>query len=185
MDLLINRTRIFVESGEYTSHEVDALIHPTNTLLWFSSAFSEILKRLGGETLEREAISLGPIEVGQAVATAPGRLNCRMVIHTAAWGQDMMTSAKKIRQAVSAALELASRNNCLSVALPPVGVGRFPAAAAVEATFLSLIEHCVHETAVREIHFLAPDRSLEAVLTQLIRSAQAAIPDEPPEDQVE
>ncbi len=180
MDLLVNRTRIFVASGELAFQEVDALIHPTNNYLWFSSGFSELLKRQGGEALEREAINLGPIAVGEAAATAPGRLNCRMIIHAAAWGQDMMTDVRKVHQAVTAALELASRNNCRSVAIPPVGadVGRFSLAAAVEATFLTLIEHCLQETALREIYFLAADRSVEAMLNGLIQSALSATPPE-------
>jgi O-acetyl-ADP-ribose deacetylase len=180
MDLLINRTRIFVDSSDILAQGVDALIHPTNTYLWFASGFSEILKRMGGEALERDAIGLGPVEIGQAVATKAGRLNCRLIIHVAAWGQDMMTDVKKIHQAVISALALASKNNCASVALPPVGagVGRFPMPVAVEATFLSLIEHCLHDTAVREIHLLAPDRSLEVILTQLIQTASASLPDQ-------
>jgi O-acetyl-ADP-ribose deacetylase len=178
MDLLINRTRIFVESEEFIAREVDAVIHPTNTFLWFASGFSETLKRLGGAVLEQEAITLGPLAVGSAVAASPGRLKCRMLIHAVAWGQDMMTDVKKIHQAVSAALELASRNHCLTVMLPPVGadVGRFPLPKALEATFLSMIEHCLSDTTVREIHFLARDRTLETILNQLIQTALSASP---------
>lgn len=178
MDLLINRTRIYVVSGEPNLQNEDALIHPTNNFLWFSSGFSEQLKRLGGESLEREAIAMGPIKVGEAMATKPGRLNCRMIIHAAAWGQDMMTNAGLIHQAVRAALDLASKNNCLSITIPTVGanVGRFPLIRAVEATFLTLIEHCLKETALREIHFLAEDYSVETILNGLIQSALSAMP---------
>ncbi len=178
MELLVNRTRIFVEAGDFIAQEVDAIIHPTNTFLWFSSGFSEFLKRLGGDALEKEAIRLGPLAMGEAVIAPPGRLNCRVLIHAVAWGQDMMTDVRKIHQAVSAALELASRNNCRSVAIPPVGadVGRFPLPRALEATFLTLVEHSVSETAVREIHFLAPDRTLEMILNQLVQTALAAFP---------
>jgi len=183
VDLLVNKTRIVVDSGENILQEVDALIHPTNTFLWFSSGFSEALKHLGGEALEQDAINLGPIGIGEAIMTTPGRLSCRMIIHTAAWGQDMMPDVRKIRQSVLAALDLASKNSCLSVALPPVGagIGRFPLAAAVEATFLSLVEHSLKETVIREIHFLAADPSLETILNQLIHSALTA---QPPVDEL-
>ena len=178
MDLVIQRTRIVVASGELAFQEVDALIHPTNDFLWFASGFSEALRQQGGDSLEQEAIAAGPIRVGTAVTTAPGRLPCRMVIHAAAWGQDMMTDARKIHDAVATALGLASRNQCRSVAIPPVGadVGRFPLPKAIEATFLSLIEHCLQETAIREIRFLAADRSVERALNSLIQSALSAQP---------
>jgi O-acetyl-ADP-ribose deacetylase (regulator of RNase III) len=180
MELVIQRTRITVASGELAFQQVDALIHPTNNFLWFASGFSQALKRQGGENLEAEAIALGPILIGEAVATKAGRLPCKMLIHTAAWGQDMRTDASKIHRAVASALRLAVRNDCETAAIPPVGadVGEFSLVRAVEATFLSIVEHCLHETTLREIRFLATDRSVELFLNNLIQSALSAAPPE-------
>ncbi len=184
MDLVIHRTRITVASGELAFQKVDALIHPTNNFLWFSSGFSLALKRQGGENLESDAIAMGPILIGEAVATPAGRLPCRMLIHAAGWGQDMRTDAGKVHRAVAAALRLASRNNCLTAAIPPVGadIGAFPLVRAVEATFLSIVEHCLHDTTLREIRFLAPDSTVESILRNLISSALSASPPEGQEE---
>jgi O-acetyl-ADP-ribose deacetylase (regulator of RNase III) len=180
MDILLNETRVFVVTGELAKQEVDAYVHPTNNYLWFSSGVSESLKRVAGEYIETEATNAGPIEVGQALITPQGRLKCKYLIHTAAWGQDMMTSVPKIHKAVSAALELAAAQSCASLAIPPVGaeIGGFPLLPAVQTTFLSILEHCLKPTTLREIRFLATDKIIETLLQRLIQTALSALPPE-------
>ena len=176
--MVVHRTRIMVVTGDLAVQEVDALIHPTNNYFWFSPGLSENLKRIGGEYLETAAINAGPVEVGQAVILPGGRLKCRWLIHAAAWGQDLMTSVAKIRQAINAALCLAAEKQCVSVALPPAGVERSNASLvhAVEATFLAIVEHCLQATTLREIRLLAADSMTEDLLHRLIRSALSANP---------
>ncbi len=180
MDILINETRVFVVSGDLAKQEVDALVHPTNNYLWFSSGVSDSLKRIAGEFIETSAINAGPIEVGQAIITPQGRLKCKYLIHTAAWGQDMMTSVPKIHEAVKSALALAVEKNCVSLAIPPVGaeIVRFPVLHSVQTTFLTVLEHCLKTTTLREIRFLATDKMIEALLQRLIESALSAMPPE-------
>jgi len=133
---------------------------------------------VGGEYLETAAINAGPVEVGQAAVTPGGRLKSRWLIHAAAWGQDMMTSVVKIRQAINAALRLAAEKACVTVALPPAGAERSNVAVvhAVEATFLAIVEHCLQPTPLREIRLLAVDAMTEDLLNRLIRSALSANP---------
>jgi O-acetyl-ADP-ribose deacetylase (regulator of RNase III) len=178
MDILINETRVFVVSGELAKQAVDALVHPTNNYLWFSSGTSEGLKRFAGEFVETAAINAGPIEIGQAIITPQGRLKCKYLIHAAAWGQDMMTSVPKIHEAVKAALVLADKHHCVSLAIPPVGaeIVRFPVLHAVQTTFLTVLEHCLKTTTLREIRFLAADKIIETLLKRLIETALSAMP---------
>jgi O-acetyl-ADP-ribose deacetylase (regulator of RNase III) len=177
-ELRINHTAILPVLGELALQEVDALIHPTNNYLWFSPGYSEEIKKRGGEALENEALQLGPIEVGTAVLSSAGQLPCRFLIHAAAWGQDMMTNQFKVRQAVLAALQTASGQDCQSAALPPVGagIGGFSMAASIEATFLAIVEHCLHSTSLKRIYFLAKDQAEEKILANLIQSANDANP---------
>jgi O-acetyl-ADP-ribose deacetylase (regulator of RNase III) len=181
MEVLINKTRVVVQVGELALQEVDALIHPTNNFLWFSSGYSENLKRIGGGSIETEALERGPIQVGQAVVTSAGRLKSRYLINAAAWGQDMRPEIMQIRAAVAAALRLASEHHCLSVALPPVGagVGEFSLRLAVESTFFPIVEHCWQSTYLQKIIFLARDHTEEEILNRVVQSAAAANPSEP------
>jgi O-acetyl-ADP-ribose deacetylase (regulator of RNase III) len=171
---------VFVVTGELAKQDVEAYVHPTNNYLWFSSGVSESLKRIAGEYIETEATNAGPIEVGKAIITPHGRLRCKALIHAAAWGQDMMTSVPKIHAAVGAALDLAAAVPCVSLALPPVGaeIGGFPVLHAAQTTFLSVLEHCLKNTPLREIRFLATDKIIETLLQRLIQTALSAMPPE-------
>ena len=86
------------------------------------------IKRAGGEEIEREAVGLGPIEVGDAVATGAGRLPAKHVVHGAVMGQDLRTNRELIARATRRCLELADELGAKSLALPAfgTGVGGFP-----------------------------------------------------------
>jgi O-acetyl-ADP-ribose deacetylase len=81
------------------------------------------LKRAGGDEIEREATSLGPIALGSAVATTAGRLPARYVIHGAAMGQDLRTDADLVRRTTRSCLALADELGCRALALPAFGTG--------------------------------------------------------------
>ena len=81
------------------------------------------IKRAGGEEIEREAVSKGPIAVGDAVATGAGRLPARYVVHGAVMGQDLRTNAGLIEKTTTSCLEVADELGVSSLALPAFGTG--------------------------------------------------------------
>jgi len=119
---------ISVFEGDITTLELDALANAANSSLWMGAGVAGAIKRAGGEEIEREAVAQGPIEPGEAVATTGGRLHARWVIHGAAMGPDLATSAKLIRRATRSCLQLADGLGAHSLALPAfgTGVGGFP-----------------------------------------------------------
>ena len=72
--------------GDITTVDTEAIVNAANTGLWMGSGVAGAIKRAGGEEIEREAVSKGPIRVGEAVATGAGRLPYKAVIHAAAMG---------------------------------------------------------------------------------------------------
>jgi O-acetyl-ADP-ribose deacetylase len=119
---------ISVFEGDITSLEVDALANAANSSLWMGSGVAGAIKRAGGEEIEREAVAQAPIEPGDAVATSGGRLRARWVIHGAAMGPDLVTSAELIRRATRSCLQVADGLWARTLALPAfgTGVGGFP-----------------------------------------------------------
>src|SRR5262249_34348584 len=101
-----------------------------NDRLWMGAGVAGAIKRAGGEEIEREALAIGGIPVGTAVATTAGRLRARYVIHGAVMGQDLRTDADLVRRTTRSCLELARELGCRSLALPAfgTGVGGFPLA---------------------------------------------------------
>jgi O-acetyl-ADP-ribose deacetylase (regulator of RNase III) len=120
--------RLEVVDGDIAALEVDAIANAANNALWMGAGVAGAIKRAGGEEIEREAVALGPIEVGSAVATGAGRLPAKHVIHGAVMGQDLRTDEELVGRTTRSCLELADELDCRSLALPAfgTGVGGFP-----------------------------------------------------------
>jgi O-acetyl-ADP-ribose deacetylase len=121
-------TALEVIEGDIAALEVDAIANAANDHLWMGAGVAGAIKRAGGEEIEREAVSLGPIPTGEAVATGAGRLHARHVIHGAVMGQDLRTSADLVARTTRRCLALADELEARSLALPAfgTGVGGFP-----------------------------------------------------------
>ena len=61
-----------VYEGDIAAIEADAVVNAANDHLWMGAGVAGALKRAGGDEIEREAMALGPIAVGTAVATGAG-----------------------------------------------------------------------------------------------------------------
>jgi O-acetyl-ADP-ribose deacetylase len=112
-----------VVERDITALEVDAIANAANNHLWMGAGVAGAIKRAGGEEIEREAVQLGPIEVGDAVATSAGRLPARWVIHGAVMGQDLQTNADLVRRTTESCLQVADELGAESLALPAFGTG--------------------------------------------------------------
>jgi O-acetyl-ADP-ribose deacetylase (regulator of RNase III) len=117
-----------VVEGDITELSVDAVANAANNGLWMGAGVAGAIKRAGGQEIEREAMALAPIGIGDAVATGAGRLKAAHVIHAAVMGQDLQTSAEVVSKATRRTLELADDLGARSLAMPAfgTGVGGFP-----------------------------------------------------------
>jgi O-acetyl-ADP-ribose deacetylase len=117
-----------VFDGDIATLDVDAIANAANDRLWMGAGVAGAIKRAGGEEIEREAVALGPIPLGEAVATGAGRLHARHVIHGAVMGQDLTTNAGLVARTTRSCLEVADELGARSLALPAfgTGVGGFP-----------------------------------------------------------
>ena len=112
-----------VVDGDITQLEVDAIANAANDHLWMGAGVAGAIRRAGGDEIEDEAVALGPIKVGDAVATGAGRLPARYVIHGAVMGQDLQTNGKLIGRTTLRCLEVADELGLESIALPAFGTG--------------------------------------------------------------
>ena len=117
-----------VVEGDISALDADAIVNAANNQLWMGAGVAGSIKRAGGEAIEREAVALGPIELGDAVVTGAGSLKARHVIHGAVMGQDLRTNAGLIAKTTRRCLKLADELGARSLALPAfgTGVGGFP-----------------------------------------------------------
>lgn len=142
-EVKIGETEIVVKIGDLTEEEADALVNAANNELWMGGGVAGALRRKGGKVVEEEAVSQGPISIGEAVATSAGSLRAKYVIHGAVMGMDFKTDANKIRRATLNTLKRAEELKLKTVAFPAfgTGVGRFPAEEAAKAMFEGVKEH--------------------------------------------
>ncbi len=120
--------KIEVYYGDITQLELDAVVNAANNRLWMGGGVAGALKRVGGKEIEAEAVTKGPIPIGEAVVTGAGKLKARYIIHAAVMGQDLETNAEKVRQATKNSLLRADELGIKSLAFPALGtgVGGFP-----------------------------------------------------------
>ena len=136
-------TEIVITQGDITNADVDAIVNPANNQLYMGAGVAGSIKKKGGQEIEDEALTLGPIPVGSAVMTSAGNLKAKHVIHAAVMGIDLITDADKIRRATIAALNLAEEAGLKSIAFPALGtgIGGFPYNEAARIMFKAIKEH--------------------------------------------
>ncbi|MCD6110240.1 MAG: macro domain-containing protein [Thermoplasmata archaeon] len=115
--------KLLVKEGDITAEEVDAIVNAANNHFWMGGGVAGAIKRRGGAEIEREAVSKGPVPVGEAVVTGAGRLKARYVIHAAVMGQDLATDGEKVRRAALSALKVARESGVKTIAFPALGCG--------------------------------------------------------------
>jgi len=114
---------IEIIQGDITEQPVDAIVNAANNHLWMGAGVAGAIKRKGGDLIEQEAVSQGPVEVGEAVITSAGNLSASHVIHAVGMGQDLKTDVEKVSAATRSSLILAGENALTSIALPAIGTG--------------------------------------------------------------
>jgi O-acetyl-ADP-ribose deacetylase (regulator of RNase III) len=120
---LMGKLKIDIIQGDITESTCEAIVNAANNHLWMGAGVAGAIKRKGGQVIEDEAVSLGPIEPGEAVATTAGALKAKYVIHAAGMGQDLRTSERLIRESTVASLRVADELKLKSIAFPAVGTG--------------------------------------------------------------
>ncbi len=151
--------RIDVHQGDITQITVDAVVNAANNRLWMGGGVAGALKRAGGPEVEAEALSKGPIPVGEAAVTSAGRLPSRYVIHAAVMGQDLRTDAEKIRQATRNSLLRADELSVKTIAFPALGtgVGGFPLGECARIMINEVIRHTAGGSGLERVVFVLFD----------------------------
>lgn len=109
--------------GDIALEESDAIVNAANNVLWMGSGVAGAIKKEGGREIEEEAVSKGPIEIGEAILTGSGKLKSKYVIHAAVMGQDLSTDADNIKRALISSFDLAEQEGLNSISVPALGTG--------------------------------------------------------------
>ena len=114
-----------VIEGDIAEQESDALVNAAGTSLRMGSGVAGALRRGAGEEINEEAMSKGPVDLGEVAVTDAYDLDAEYVIHAAAMPHygDGQATEKSIRDATRNTLETADELGCESIVIPALGCG--------------------------------------------------------------
>jgi len=134
------------------------------------------LKRRGGPELEAEAVSKGPIPLGEAAVTKGYALPAKYVIHAAAMGSGVLPDADLIYKATYNSLLRAQELRLRTVAFPALGtgVGGFPLRQAARIMEKAVRDFAEKSEAELEVTFVLYDERALAVFEEELFSQDEA-----------
>lgn len=117
-----------IVDGDLLDQDVEVIVNAwnRNIIPWWlllPQGVSGAIKRRGGLGPFRELGRKGPIPLGGAVETGPGRLPFRGIIHVAGISMLWRSSERSIRDSVRNAMALAEAKGYRSIAFPLIGAG--------------------------------------------------------------
>jgi len=120
--------QLTVVEGDLLDADVEVIVNAwnRNVIPWWlllPQGVSGAIKRRGGTQPFRELGRMGPIPLGGAVITGPGRLPFKAIIHVAGISLLWRSSEYSIRQSVRNAITLAIQQGYRSIAFPLIGAG--------------------------------------------------------------
>lgn len=117
--------RFTVTKGDIAKQSAHALVNAAGTSLEMGSGVAGALRRGGGERINDDAVSKGPIDLGDVAVTDAYGLDATYVIHAAAMPHygDGKATVESIREATRNALQKADELDCRSLVIPALGCG--------------------------------------------------------------
>ena len=125
----IRNTEIFVEKGDITKQDTQALVNEACNLLYMDERASGSIKKKGGSKIQDEAVKSGSLQAGQSVITTAGNLKAKYAIHACVAVKDKKTDDLTIRKATGSVLNMAQQKKITSISFCALGcgIGCFPA----------------------------------------------------------
>jgi O-acetyl-ADP-ribose deacetylase (regulator of RNase III) len=162
----IGHATLEVLRGDITAQAVDAIVNAANVHLQHGGGVAAAIVRKGGAVIQDESDRIiaergRPLETGEAVITAGGKLPARFVIHTAGpiWGEG--DEDAKLRRACVSSLKLADERKLKSIAFPAIscGIYHFPIQRAARILIKAAAGHLAGATGLRRIIFCLYDEA--------------------------
>ncbi|WP_227374065.1 macro domain-containing protein [Haladaptatus halobius] len=114
-----------VVQGDIAAQQADVLVNAAGTSLRMGSGVAGALRRGANGSINDDATSKGPVELGGVAVTDAYELDAKFVVHAAAMPHfgDGQATRESIRDATRNALRKADELNAKSMVIPPLGCG--------------------------------------------------------------
>ncbi len=120
--------RLKTVHGDLLDQDVDVIVNAwnRNIIPWWlllPQGVSKAIKKRAGYSPFRELAKFGPIPLGGAVITVPGRLPHKAIIHVAGINMLWFATEWSVRESVRNAVRLVKESHYTSIAFPLIGAG--------------------------------------------------------------
>jgi O-acetyl-ADP-ribose deacetylase (regulator of RNase III) len=151
--------RIVLEQGDLTEMDVDAIVNAANNDLQLGGGLAGVIRRRGGDAIQRECNEIGSIPVGGAAITGAGKLRARHVIHAASMELGGQTTLRALRSSSAHTLCIAAENGLRTIAFPAIGtgIGGFPLSECAETMLREVVKHLKGPTTLEKVYFVLFD----------------------------
>jgi len=127
MEVKIGETLFFLEEGDITLQETEAIVNAANSRLAGGGGVDGAIHRTGGPAIMEVCRKIGECPTGQAVITTGGNLKARYVIHTVGpiYRDGTRGEEKQLAGAYRESLKLAQKKGIRSLAFPSLSTGAY------------------------------------------------------------
>jgi O-acetyl-ADP-ribose deacetylase len=127
MEVKIGETLFFLEEGDITLQETEAIVNAANSRLAGGGGVDGAIHHAGGPSIMEECRKIGECPTGQAVITTGGKLKSRYVIHTVGpvYSGGTRGDAGLLASAYLESLKLARKKGIRSLSFPSLSTGAY------------------------------------------------------------
>ncbi len=177
MNVQIGESMLELVQGDITRENVDAIVNAANTSLLGGGGVDGAIHRAAGRQLLEECRTLGGCETGDAKITQGYQLAARHVIHAVGpvYRGGKHEEAGLLASAYRRCLELASANQCASIAFPAIstGVYGYPMEAAARLAFRTIIDYLAEHPEIARVRYVLYDDRAFAVHARVLEQVLA------------
>jgi O-acetyl-ADP-ribose deacetylase (regulator of RNase III) len=149
----INQSVVRLIKGDITDIEIDAFVFYAQPDLALGSGFGGAIAVRGGPSVQKELDQLGPVETGEVVVSAAGKLKADYIIHAVGPRFQEEDTEAKLRTTVLNSLKRAEETRVARIAFPAMGAGYYGIAPDLSArVMLEVIRgHLEGDTCIKEV----------------------------------
>ena len=165
-------TAVRVETRDITDFEVDGFVYYAVEDLALGTGFGTAIQARGGPGIRKELEELGPIGLGEAVASSAGNMKAKSIIH--AVGPKFQESGReeKLRVTMQNSLRVAEEQGLKTLAFPAMGAGFYmiPVEMSARVMYETIREHVTNSSGLEEITICVLDSNQYGVFTSQLQA---------------
>lgn len=170
---LMERVNMKVIRDDITTLQVDAIVNAANTSLLGGGGVDGAIHQAAGIELLEACKRLEGCRVGEAKITSGFKLPARFVIHAVGpiWAGGFLGEKKILASAYQKSLEIATANQCETIAFPNIstGVYRFPKHKAAKIAIHQVKDYFKsNNTALKTVFFVCFDQRNYNIYQQIL-----------------